>query len=475
MMHKNPSRNRLLPHLLTVVLLGSFLTPIAFTKAVAANGDKAVSSSNAALSSLVQIKGLQGLGTDNPGEGLGPRNDPPAASPGFKGNTFPSIPGVHQVFDRNFSQISGLNKGLQPGSPQLKATDYLAKRPLSFIENRDQTHTSVRYEVRAATHTVFFTPQEAVFATFPENNDKRMGEALRVKFAGASPNPTVSGLDRLSANYNFFFGNDPANWKADVPTYSSIAYTGLYKGVDLIYRDSKGKIERDFVIAPGTTPSVIKMKYEGAKKVRVGREGNLVVETDLSVLSESKPFAYQEIKGERVEVAASFKLARDGSVGFEVGRYDATEPLVIDPVFGFSTYVGGIGDDQAFGLAVDTTGVYVTGVTTSVNFPVTNTFGTRANADTFAFKLSPDGSTLIYSAILAGTGTDFGIATQVHPTDRTLYVLGFTDSTNFPTTVGAFDTTFNGGLGDYTVTRLNAAGMGWSGALTLAVREKSLV
>jgi hypothetical protein len=198
------------------------------------------------------------------------------------------------------------------------------------------------------------------------------------------------------------------------------------------------------------------MRYEGAKRVRVGKEGDLLVETELSVLTESKPVAYQVIDGERVEVAASFKVARDGSVGFEVGRYDALEPLVIDPVFGFSTYGGGGGADQAFGLAVDATGVYVTGQTNSVGFPVSNTFGTRADQDTFALKLSPDGSTLIYSAILAGSGSDLGFSTQVHPTDQTLYVLGTTDSANFPTTAGAFDTTFNGGI-DYTVTQLNTA------------------
>lgn len=464
MIHKKRSGNRIVPHILTVVLLGSFLSPIAFTKSVLANGYKSEISSNTPLSGLAQIKGPQGPGTNDSGEGLGPRSDPAVASPNLKGNTFPSIPGVHQVFDRNSGQVSGLNKGSQPGSSRLKAAEYLAKRPLSFIENRGQTHPSVRFEVRAGTHTVFFTPQETVFATFPENDGKRTGEALRIKFPGASPNPTVSGLDRLSANYNFFTGNDPANWKTDVPTYSSIAYKNLYKGVDLIYRDSKGKIERDFVIAPGVSPSVISMKYEGAKKVRIGGEGNLVVETDLSVLTESKPIAYQEIRGERIEVTANFKLARDGSVGFEVGSYDEGEPLVIDPIFGFSTFVGGNNDDEAFGLAVDASGVYVTGYTVSVNFPVTNTFGTRAGIDTFAFKLSPNGSTLIYSAILAGNGTDIGLSTQVRPGDQTLYVLGFTQSANFPTTVGAFDTTFNGGVADYTVTRLNAAGNGlvWS-------------
>ena len=464
MMHKRLSKNRIIPLALTVVLLGSFISPIAFARHVLANGYEVTGSPNTALSSISQTKGLQGPGTDNHGEGLGPRNDPPATSPSLKGNTFPSIPGVRQVFDNNFSQMSSLNHGSRPGPSQSKAAAYLAKRPLSFIENRGQTHASVRYEVRAQTHTVFFTPREVVFATSPQNDSRRKGEALRIKFTGASPNPTVSGLDRLSADYNFFSGNDPANWRTDVPTYGSISYTGLYKGVDLIYRDSDGEIERDFVISPGTSASVIKMRYEGAKRVRVGREGNLLVETELSVLTESKPYAYQEINGERVEVDARFKVGRDGSVGFEVGRYDTSEPLVIDPIFGFSTYVGGSGDDQSLGLAVDVTGVYVTGETNSADFPVTNTFGTRSTTDIFALKLSPDGSTLIYSAILAGSGPDTGLAAQVHPTDRTFYVLGLTTSANFPTTVGAFDTTFNGGLSDYTVTRLNAAGNGlvWS-------------
>ena len=456
MMRYNPPNNRFLPHLLMLVLLASLLSPLAFTNSVKANGPESASS-------FAQAVPSEGPGTDNPGKGLGPRNDPPAPAPIRKGESPASIPGIRQLFYKDFGHVTGLNKGLQTGPSQSKAAEYLSKRPLSFIENRGQTHPSVRYEVRAQTHTVFFTPREVVFAAVPRNDAKVRGEALRIKFAGASTSPIVTGLDRLNANYNFFSGNNPANWKTDVPTYSSIAYKGLYKGVDLIYRDSNGKIERDFVIAPGVEPSLIKMRYDGAKKIRVGEQGELVVETELSVLTESKPIAYQEVDGKRIEVAARFKVGNDGSVGFAVDRYDATAPLVIDPIFGFSTYIGGNGVDQTTRLAVDATGIYVTGETRSVNFPVTNTFGTRAGSDSFALKLSPDGSTLIYGAILAGSGSDLGIDVEVHPTDRTLYIFGHTESTNFPTTAGAFDTTFNG-ASDYTVTRLNAAGNGlvWS-------------
>src|SRR5687767_7965101 len=133
MIGKSISRSKNLPHLLTLILLGSFLSPIPFTEPVMATGEKAVSLPNIALSSLAQIKGLEGPGADSFGQGLGPRNDPPAASPGLKGNPFPSIPGVLHVFDRNFGKISSLNNGPQPSSSKSKATEYLAKRPLSFI------------------------------------------------------------------------------------------------------------------------------------------------------------------------------------------------------------------------------------------------------------------------------------------------------------------------------------------------------
>ena len=408
-------------------------------------------------------QGASSIPTFGPGTNnrvtYGPLNDPVNLKPDPNVGKLTDPTKVIMAADKARS-LAGANKARttdRPGQPD--AETLLAKLPLSFVENRGQSHKAVRFEVKARHHKVFFTPSEVVFASAPEIDGKRKLDAIRMKFDGASQYPVISGENQLPGRFNFFKGHDPAKWTTDVPSYNGVSYGQIYKGVDLVFRDAQRKIERDFLIAPGVDPKIIRMRYEGAKTLRVSKEGELVIETQVSSLTESKPQAYQSIEGRRVEVEANYKIARDGGVGFEVGDYDRSRPLVIDPILRFSTFVGGSSSDQGRGLAVDSTGIYVVGSTSGLEYPGTGTFGSPGggDGDAFAVKLTPDGSSLIYSAVIGGSEGGFAFTTQVHPSDGTLYILGVTTSIDFPTTPGAFDTSFNG-MQDYTVTRLNAAG-----------------
>jgi Beta-propeller repeat len=181
-----------------------------------------------------------------------------------------------------------------------------------------------------------------------------------------------------------------------------------------------------------------------------------LVRTPLGVLKDAAPVSYQLIGGERVPVESRYELKGDGGYGFAVGAYDPRYPLVIDPGLHYSTFLGGTNQDLANGIAVDgRSRAYVTGFTQSTDYPTTpGAFDTTYNGhgDALVTKLNAAGSALAYSTFLGGTGFDegWGIAAL----DRRAYVTGDTTSANYPTTPGAFATTFNGGNGDAFVTKL---------------------
>ncbi|HEV8132423.1 MAG TPA: SBBP repeat-containing protein [Acidobacteriota bacterium] len=192
-------------------------------------------------------------------------------------------------------------------------------------------------------------------------------------------------------------------------------------------------------------------------------QGDLLLHTAAGVIRQQKPVLYQEIDGVRKEISGGYLRKGKHQVSFQIAVFDANRPLVIDPVLFYSTYLGGGGDEQGNGIAVDTAGnAYVTGFTNSTNFPTTvGAFQTTLGSfeDAFVTKLNPTGSGLIYSTYLGGSDGDEGFAIAVD-TAGNAYVTGTTLSTNFPVTLGAVQPTFGGGTFDAFVTKLNATGSG---------------
>src|SRR5207247_2363522 len=185
----------------------------------------------------------------------------------------------------------------------------------------------------------------------------------------------------------------------------------------------------------------------GSDSLAIDSQGDLVLDAEAGEVRMHKPMVYQENGGERKAVPGRYVLKGEGQVGFEVGAYDPAKPLVIDPVLAYSTYLGGSGIDQAWGIAEDSSGnAYLTGETNSVDFPASagaadSTF--NGFTDAFVTKLDPAGAAVVYSTYLGGaTDGDSGLAIAVD-TFGNAYVTGHTSSTDFPTTLGAFDTTFN--------------------------------
>jgi hypothetical protein len=355
------------------------------------------------------------------------------------------------------------------------------KLPLSFEANQGQSDRRVKFLSRGSSYTLFLTPTEAVLAlkkadaparkeakpsfsrrSGPAGGPVRTADtALIIKMVGANAAPEAEGVGQLPGKVNYFLGNDPKNWRADVPTYSTVRFHDVYPGIDLLYHGNPRQLESDFVVAAGADPNEILLSIRGADKLEVDARGDLVMHAGGGEVHQQKPFIYQEVNGVRQEIPGNYLLYDRNQVGFQIGAYDATRSLIIDPVLVYSTYLGGGGEDRGTSIAVDSFGnAYVTGLTFSINFPTTTgVFQTpfAGGDDVFVTKLNAAGSALIYSTYLGGSSVDEGYAIAVDSSSNA-YVTGLTSSTDFPTTTGAFQMTSGRGGGDAFVTKLNATG-----------------
>jgi hypothetical protein len=333
---------------------------------------------------------------------------------------------------------------------------------------------------------------------------------LRMQFVDGNQAPQVVGREQLPGTVNYFVGNNPDQWHTNVPTYARVEYQQVYPGIDLVYYGNQRQLEYDFVIAPGADPGAIHMRFAGADGLEVDAQGELVLQTAAGPVVQHRPVVYQEVSGMRQEVAGRYVLAGSGEVGFELGAYDPNRPLVIDPVMlSYSTYLGITGFDEGNGIAVDSAGnayvtgslggdafvsklnaggtrlvylaylrgngaqagwaitvdgagnAYVTGQTNATDFPTTagafqTAFG-GGPSDAFVTKLNATGTALVYSTYLGGSARDqaYGIAVDGA---GNAYVTGYTESTDFPTTEGAFQTVYGGGVRDAFVAQLSADG-----------------
>jgi hypothetical protein len=274
---------------------------------------------------------------------------------------------------------------------------------------------------------------------------------------GASRAVRVSGVNRLPGNANYFLGNDPAKWQTNVPTYAKVKYEGIYPGINLIYYGNQRQLEYDFVVAPGADPKKIRLRFGAANKLRIDKQGMLVLEIQKGEVRFERPAIYQEIAGKRRAIAGWYAL-RGSDVGFEVKSYDRASPLVIDPVLVYSSYLAGTENDEVYSIAVDSSGnAYVTGSAFG-GFPTVNavqsSFG-GYGANAFITKFNATGSALVYSTYLGGSVGDIGYGIAADSSGNA-YVTGYTESTNFPT-VNAIQSSLAGSANAF-ITKINATG-----------------
>ena len=276
-------------------------------------------------------------------------------------------------------------------------------------------------------------------------------DTLRIRLAGANANPQMDGLDELPGKVNYFLGSDSRKWFTDIHTYARVQYKNVYPGINQIYYGNQQHLEYDFVVAPDADPKAIKLSFDGTQALNIDAQGDLLIHTKGGVIRQHKPLIYQVINQVKYVIPGRYMLKGKSQVGFEVARYNVKEPLIIDPILSYSSYFGGSGSDVGFGIAVDNAGnAYVTGSTES------NELSTLSGTNAFVAKLNADGTQRTYLAILGGSGDDAGFDIAVN-SEGSVYVTGSTSSTNFPQ-MNAAQPIFGGGTQDAFVAKLNPSG-----------------
>jgi len=372
---------------------------------------------------------------------------------------------------------------------QSRVKDAYRHLPLRFEPNLGQSDSQVKFLSRGSGYTLFLSHDQAVLSlqrpgavtpqeliTDPSQSPRHAPEAaavLRMQLLGAAARGPVHGLRALPGKSNYFVGRDPQKWQKGVPNFASIESDAVYPGVDLIYHGDQGQLEYDFAVAANADPQAIAMRFAGARRVSVdSTTGDLVLKVAQKEVRFHKPVAYQEKSAandavEKNLVAANYVVDTHNRVSFHIGAYDHSKPLIIDPTLSYSTYLGGSADDFATSIAIDAAGsVYISGYTSSANFPVSSgAFQTTCAAacgssDAYVTKFDPTGSSIVYSTYIGGGRTDLGYGIAVDPSGDA-FLVGQTSSTDFPITAGAFQSSCGLGTctgGDAFITELDPTG-----------------
>jgi hypothetical protein len=360
------------------------------------------------------------------------------------------------------------SSNLRPSSSaQLQAS--LARLPMSFEPNQGQTDTGVKFLAHGNGYGLSLMPSEAVL-TLPQGSPAGLQQAtVEMQLAGANLQSEMVGTEQLAGHSNYFIGNDSSRWLRNIPQFGRVQYRGVYPGIDLSFYGNQNRLEYDFEVSPGSDAQQIELNFKGATNVSVASNGDLVLGLEGRELRFQAPHIYQKSSAGVQTVAGSFVLRGKNSAGFEVGPYDRSRALVIDPVLAFSSYLGGTGDESCSAIigatagfvphcpsiAVDSGGrIYVAGATKStgtfsgVTPNTTNTTGGTQNVFISRISLSSSGgvttSSLDYVTYIggstgaasviqypAGIGVDSGF---------NVYVAGTTNASNYPTTASAFQT-----------------------------------
>jgi hypothetical protein len=344
-----------------------------------------------------------------------------------------------------------------------------------FIENKGQWHPDVLYLTRMGGLDVWITkygvnytfykmekkPNAKQTEHLPSKFDDDLkdatllGHRVLMKLQNHNANPQREGKQKQAGYYNYLIGNDPSKHASNVGLYKEAVVKSVYNGIDLRYYFDKGYLRYDFVVQPGADPSQIRFSLEGEDKEYL-KNGALCYTTRFGEVQMQDLYVYQQ--GDKKQVPAKF-TQQNGVWQFQLSKYDKTQALIIDPLI-YSTYIGGSSNDVGYSIAIDGSGnAYITGETDSADYDTTaGVFQTTKAGvyDVFVSKLNNTGTGLIYSTYIGGSSNDYGLAIAIDGSGNA-YITGYTESSDYDITPGAFQTT-NGGLSDVFVTKLNSTG-----------------
>lgn len=324
-----------------------------------------------------------------------------------------------------------------------------------FTKNQGQIENSeVKYVYSASDMSLEFIESGYLIAL---TNEENLTTVVNVTFGGAN-RVVPEGRGELSHRSNYFVGNDSRNWRSGVRNFEEVVYGNLYNGIDLkFYCDEEG-LKYDFVVQPRADPNKISMEYQGANTLDISNDGSLLIQTQHGVLEDKPPYSYQKMDDQEIRVTSNYRIL-GMTVGFDLGEYDRSSILIIDPIL-YSTFIGGSGSENARRIAIDDDDfVYVASHTHSLDFPTTSACyddSKNNGTDTVVYKFNADLKSLEYSTYLGGHGTD-RVRGMCIDSQGCAYITGWMNSDDYPTTPGCFDDTKNGNW-DGVVAKLSADG-----------------
>ena len=330
------------------------------------------------------------------------------------------------------------------------SSDDMSLNQIQFIKNIGQADKNILYQVKSADISFDFTKDgliaNRVNKTCGECNESRFSPVL-ITIKGADTTTQVESINRLPGYANFLKGQNESEWYKEVPWFGGVRYHNILPGINLTYKGNDGLLKREFEIVKGADPSAIRMVYEGAGNLSIDNEGSLIITTSFGQMTERPPYSYQDIAGTRVTVNSSYQIYDNGDVGYSLAGYNHEYPLIIDPYLEYSTFLGGSLEDFGMDIDVDKEGnAYITGYTSSCNFPVLNplniTSPVRFNGtychnsrDVFVTKIGKDqttgNATILFSTFIGGQYDDSGRGIAVDSLYN-MYIAGDTYSDDFP-------------------------------------------
>ena len=341
---------------------------------------------------------------------------------------------------------------------QVNSQEHIA--PIKFRENKGQYLKNIDYKLEINEGNVYLENNKITYQLFNRdlisdiyhgklpNTTILEGHSYSVSFANSLPSPNITA-SKKSTNYsNFFIGNDSAKWANNVFDFESVSYQNIYAGIDLKYYGHFGQVKYDFIVRAGANTDNIDLEYEGVNKLKI-KNGHLFIKTNYGTLVEQSPYAYQVVNGKKKKIACKYVLKKNHlSFQFE-NDYNHNLDLIIDPVLAFATYTGSTASNFGCTATYDGAGnMYVGGTVFGLGYPTsTGAFQTTfsgGNIDMAITKFSSDGSTLLYSTYIGGSNNEIPHSLVVNNLNQ-LCIMGTSGSTNFPTTSGVYDNSFNGG------------------------------
>lgn len=338
---------------------------------------------------------------------------------------------------------------------------------LRFTENKGQWQNEIRYRANLDGGALFLTKSGFTYHLYDKEtlralhiggkknikNTKIASHAFDIKLLNCNEGANTTGLKPGDDYTNYFIGSNPEKWKSNIKSYQEVNYSEVYKGIDLQVLGNNNSIKYNFIVKPHAKPANIQMAYRGLKSIKI-KNGELLLENRFYTMRESKPFAYQNINGQTVEINCRFAL-KDTIVTFSLPNgYNENYDLIIDPTLVFAASSGSTADNFGMTATYDTLGnLYSGGTAFDIGFPTTpgvydpsyNGIVAAGRTDVVITKYDANGAFLQYSTYIGGALGSEIVTSIIVDKQNNLFLYGATGSTDFPTTPGCFDNTFNGG------------------------------